>query len=137
VFDQALRDFVNVERHATRESVVLVHDTCPLDRNTAQRTRSSSFWTGDVWRFVLVLRKYRPDLRIANIAAPPAGLCLVRGLDPRSAVLAASHDAIVREFMAVDYGVLEADKAGTLALFPNEIERILALAKSPPDATPA
>jgi tetratricopeptide (TPR) repeat protein len=131
VFDQALRDFINVERHSTRESIVLVHDTYPLDRYTAERTRQSVFWTGDVWRFVLALKKYRPDLAIANIAAPPAGLCLLRGLDPESTVLAANHDAIVEEFMAVDYGVLDADKDGMLELFPNDLERILVLAMGP------
>ena len=129
-FDQALRDFINIERHATRVSTVLLHDTYPLDRFTAQRERESPFWSGDVWKLVLILKKYRPDLTVANVGAPPTGLCVVRGLDPDSRILADRHDAIVGEFMPVDYSVLGTDKAGLLNRFPNDIARVLELVSS-------
>ena len=128
VFEQALRDFINLERHATRESTLILHDTFPVSRLSAERERLCVFWSGDVWRLVLVLKKYRPELTIANVACPPTGLCIVRGLDPESTVLARNHDAIVDEFMAVDYDVLErGDRAALLNLFPNDVTRVLEL----------
>jgi hypothetical protein len=141
VFDQALRDFINAERNSTPHSTILLHDCYPLTRFTAQREQRSLFWSGDVWRLVLILKKYRPELTIANVAAFPTGLCVVRGLDPASRVLADRHDAIVEEFMAVDYGALDPDKPGLLNLYPNDSERVLGVvtldARSACGPTPA
>ena len=130
VFEQALRDFINIERCSTPQSTILLHDTYPLDRYTAQREHHSVFWSGDVWRLVLILKKYRPDLTVANVASSPTGLCIVRSLDPQSRVLAESHDSIVEEYLAVDYSVLDADKPGLLNLYPNDVERVLGLVTS-------
>ncbi|HUP94753.1 MAG TPA: class I SAM-dependent methyltransferase [Burkholderiales bacterium] len=126
-FDQALRDFINVERHSTRGTAILLHDTYPLTRHTAERVRRTTFWSGDVWKLVLILKNYRPDLTVSNVAAAPSGLCVVSRLDPESRVLEEKFDAIVAEFMAVDYGVLDANKPGMLNLYPNELERVLSL----------
>ncbi len=126
-FEFALRDFVAIERCCSPQSTVLVHDCYPLDLRTAARERTTQFWSGDIWRLVLALKKYRRDLAIHTIAAPPTGLALIRRLDPGSRVLAARLDEIAAEFLATDYGVLDADKAGTLNLFPNDWEQIKAL----------
>jgi hypothetical protein len=123
-FEFALRDFINVERNCTPQSTILFHDAYPLDRATASRDRRTNFWSGDTWRLVLALRKYRPGLRVYNVATAPTGLGIVRGLDPDSRVLSERFEDIVREFMALDYSVLDADKPGTLAAFPNDWERI-------------
>ncbi|MDB5902690.1 MAG: hypothetical protein JWM26_1568, partial [Betaproteobacteria bacterium] len=127
LFEQALRDFINVERHAGPQSAVLLHDTYPLTRLTAERERRSAFWSGDVWRLVLVLKKYRSDLTFRNVAASPTGLGIVRGLDPDSRVLENNFDAIVDELLAVDYSMVDTDKAGTLGLTPNDPEALLRL----------
>jgi len=124
LFEFALRDFINLERNSAAGSTILLDDCYPLDRRSAERTRVTHFWTGDVWRVVLALKKYRPDLRIHTIAAAPTGLCVIRGLDPASRVLANSYDAVVREFLALDYNVIEADKAASVNLFANDWERI-------------
>ncbi len=124
LFEYALRDFMNLERHCTAGSTILFDDCIPLSRRTAERTRATHFWTGDVWRVVGALKKYRPDLRIHTIAAAPTGLCVVRGLDPASRVLSDSYDAILKEFLALDYAVIEADKAAFVNRFPNDWERI-------------
>lgn len=126
-FDQALRDFINVERHSTRQAAIVLHDTYPLTRDTAERVRRTTFWTGDVWKLVLILKKYRPDLAVSNVATAPSGLCVVSRLDPDSHVLEQKLDAVVAEFMSVDYGVLDADKPGKLNLYPNDVERVLEL----------
>src|SRR3977135_1709349 len=83
-FEFALRDLINIERHCTSRSTVLIHDCYPLSRHTAERERRTSFWSGDIWRLILLLRKYRPDLRVKVIGTAPTGLGVVRGLDPGS-----------------------------------------------------
>lgn len=127
LFEFALRDFINLERNAAPDGTILIHDCYPLDRATAERERRTHLWSGDVWRLILVLRKYRPDLSVHTLAFAPTGLGMVRGLDPQSRLLADNYDAIVAEFLALDYSVLDDDKAGALALFPNDWERIRGL----------
>ena len=126
-FEFALRDFINVEKLCTPQSTILIHDCYPLDRATAERERRTHFWSGDIWRTLLALRKYRPDLVVHTIAAPPTGLGIVRGLDPGSRVLQENLDEIVSEYLALDYSVLDTDKAGMLALYPNDWEKIKAI----------
>jgi len=65
-FEFALRDFINIEKHCTSRSTILIHEvlTDPWSRHTAERERRTGFWSGDIWRLVLLLRKYRPDLGV-------------------------------------------------------------------------
>jgi len=126
-FEFALRDFINIEKHCTPRSTILIHDCYPLSRHTAERERRTSFWSGDIWRLILLLRKYRPDLSVKVIGTAPTGLGVVRSLDPGSRVLQEKYDAIVEEFLALDYSVLEADKPGMLALYPNDWEKVKAI----------
>ena len=127
LFEYALRDFINIERCASPNGAVLIHDCYPLDRASAERERHAQFWSGDIWRMILVLKKYRPDLRVCTLALAPTGLGLVRRLDPHSTVLADRYDAIVAEFKALDYAVLEQDKPGMLGLFPNNWDHMIGL----------
>jgi len=130
-FEYALRDFINLERLCGPDSTILIHDCFPYNRVTAERERLLVFWSGDVWRLVVLLKKYRPDLDIHTIATPPTGLCMVRRLDPASRVLQDNLDRICAEFLALDYGFLEKDRAAELNLFPNDWEKILALVSGP------
>jgi tetratricopeptide (TPR) repeat protein len=130
-FEFALRDFINIERHCSRESVILIHDCYPIDRASAERERNTGFWSGDIWRLVLLLRKYRPDLEVRTIAAMPTGLAMVTQLDPGSRVLPDRLDALTAEYLALDYAHLEGDKEGMLNLFPNEWEKIRAILPAP------
>ncbi|HVQ61737.1 MAG TPA: class I SAM-dependent methyltransferase [Burkholderiales bacterium] len=123
-FEYALRDFINIEKRSSPRSTILIHDCYPLNRLTAERERRTLFWSGDVWRLVLLLRKHRPDLSVNVIATAPTGLCVVRRLDPDSRVLQDNYEGIVGEYLALDYAVLDADKAGMLARFPNDWEKI-------------
>jgi hypothetical protein len=126
-FEFALRDLAAVERLSGPGSTILLHDCYPLNRRTAERSRSSVFWSGDCWRLILALKKYRRDLAINTIATAPTGLAVVRNLDPGSSVLSARMNEIVAEFLAVDYDVLESDKPGMLNLFANDVARIKAM----------
>lgn len=126
-FEYALRDFYNLERYCTRDSTILIDDCYPLNRETAERDRRREFWSGDIWRLVLLLKKYRPQLAIHIVATPPCGLTIVRGLDPDSRFLREHHDRLCQEFLAVDYAFLEDDMAGKLNLFPNDWGKVRAL----------
>jgi hypothetical protein len=119
-FEFALRDFMNLERLCTPESTILIHDGFPHDRKTAERKRHLNFWSGDVWRLIVLLKKYRPDLAIHTIAAPPTGLAIVRRLDPASRFIGANLQRLCDEFLALDYSYLEKNRAGKLNLFPND-----------------
>ncbi len=126
-FEFALRDFANLERFCTRDSTILIDDCYPLNRETAERDRRRTFWSGDIWRLILLLKKYRPDLAIHIVATAPTGLAVVRRLDPDSRFLREHHDRLCREFLAVDYAFLEDDMAGKLNLFPNDWGKVRAL----------
>ena len=123
-FEFALRDFMNLERLSTAQSTILVHDCFPHDRRTAQRERLWGFWSGDIWRLIVLLKKYRADLSIHTIAAPPTGLAVVRNLDPSSRFIADNLGRLCAEFMALDYSYLDKDRAAKLNLFPNDWEQI-------------
>jgi len=98
LFEQALRDFIHVERRCAPDSVVLFHDCLPLDAATASRQRRTGFWTGDVWKIVPILQNRRPDLTVFLVPAYPTGLLVVTRLDPSSDRLERDLDAIVAEW---------------------------------------
>lgn len=99
LYEQALKDFINLERYCGPRSVILFHDTVPLDEPTQTRARDTTFHTGDVWKVVPCLKHYRPDLDVFTIATPWTGLTVVTGLDPASRVLADRYDEAVARFI--------------------------------------
>lgn len=129
-FDFALRDLANIERLSRPDTVVFIHDCWPLDRKTAERERCTHFWSGDVWRLIVLLKKYRPDLGVHTIGAPPTGLGMVLNLDPDSRLLAGNHDRLVEEYLALDYSFIEASKKEKLGFVPNDWPVIQALLDS-------
>jgi hypothetical protein len=129
-FEFALRDFMNVERVCHPGSVIFVHDCYPLDEPSSQREQTPNFWSGDVWRLLVLLLKYRPDLSIHTLAAGPTGLGLIMNADPGSRIIADRYQQLVEEGMRLNYGMLEADKAGALRLFPNDWNQIRTLIDS-------
>jgi hypothetical protein len=116
----ALRDFINVEKYCSADSIILIHDVYPIDATSAARERASLFWSGDIWRLILILKKYRPDLTVNVIAARPTGLAIVQNLDPHSGVLAERQHEIIDEFLALDISVLDGRKDDMLNRFPND-----------------
>jgi len=126
-FEFALRDFANLERYCTPESTILIHDCYPLDRESAGRVPRSVNWSGDIWRLIVLLKKYRSDLSINVIGTPPTGLGVVQNLDPGSRYLLENHDRLCEEFLALEYSYLDEDMPKKLNLFPNEWEKIQAL----------
>jgi hypothetical protein len=127
LFEFALRDFMHLERVCSPQSTILVHDCFPHDRRTAQRERQAAFWTGDVWRLIVLLKRHRPDLSVHTVAAPPSGLAIVRKLDPASTLIADNYERLRGELMSLDYGYLEKGRADKLNLFPNDWRQVAAL----------
>lgn len=117
-FEQVLRDFINLEKYAGPDSLILIHDCLPLDRRTASRTRTTQFWSGDVWKIVPCLKRERPDLSLFTIPAYPTGLCLVGGLDPGSELLGKNYELIVNRYLALEYDAI-GDKAEYFSLLAN------------------
>jgi hypothetical protein len=126
-FEYALRDFAHLESLADRDSVVLVHDCYPIDERSAARERRTAFWTGDVWRLVVLLKRHRPDLIVRTIATAPTGLALITGLDPASRTLGERLPELIAEGLTIEYSAIAQDKAQALNLFPNDWGRLRAL----------
>ena len=110
-FEFLLRDFINTEGVAHRNSLVLLHDCMPANARMAERTmrlvdgedgRTRFGWAGDVWKMVAVLHEYRPDLLVRVLDCPPTGLVAVSGLDPTSTVLRANYHAILERYAGLD-----------------------------------
>lgn len=104
LFEFLLRDFIGVERGALPGAVVTMRDVVPLNGLMALRDwdfTKTTAWTGDVWKLLPILRKYRPDLRVKVLDCAPTGLALVHGLDPQSEVLSQNYDAILVKWMNV------------------------------------
>jgi hypothetical protein len=130
LFEFALRDFINLERYCARTSTCLVHDCYPLDERTSARERVTEFWTGDVWKLVLCLKKYRPDLDVHTVAAAPTGLTTIRRLDPKSHILQDRLESICAEFAPLPYSAVHADKRGQLNLVANNWLTVKSLLKT-------
>jgi hypothetical protein len=105
----ALRDFINVERHASWSSAIVFDDILPRTPDEAARERHTRAWTGDVYKILDILARHRPDLICMRLGTEPTGLLLVLGLDPRNRVLADNYDAIVREAVVADPQHVPAD----------------------------
>jgi len=103
LFEQVLRDFVNLEKHTDSRTLILLHDCLPLDEVTASRERTTDFYCGDVWKAALALRRRRPDLDMITVRTPPSGLCLVRGLDAGNEGLEQELPEIVTEYRDLDF----------------------------------
>lgn len=116
-FEALLRDFINTEKSCHNKSTIMLHDCVPVNERMAERefryvedenpfTRGG--WTGDVWRLMPILQKYRPDLRVMLFDCPPTGLIVCTGLNPHSRVLSDNYANIVGEFSDLslsDYGI--------------------------------
>ena len=102
LFEYALRDFMNVERHSHAGTVVVFDDMLPSADRDADRARHRGFWAGDVFKIIPVLHRYRPDLRLIPVSTSPTGVLMVIGLDPQNTVLNENYDQIVSEFVVDD-----------------------------------
>ena len=120
LYEQALRDFIHLEQHCGPSSVILFHDTVPVDQSTQSRTCETAFYTGDVWKTILCLKHYRSDLDIFTIATSPTGLTVVTGLDPTSRVLTDGYEEAVARFISTSFSAVECTLETMLNVVPND-----------------
>ncbi|WP_019144454.1 class I SAM-dependent methyltransferase [Aeromicrobium massiliense] len=141
LFEYALRDFMNTERHSRPGSMIVFDDILPRNVDEAARDRHTGAWTGDVYPVLETLARYRPDILTVCVDTQPTGLLLVMGLDPSSTVLADNYDAIMRELRHADPQPVPAELMDRT--FVQAPERVLAsplldeLAASADDVDPA
>ena len=103
LFEQVLRDFVNLERHSDGRTTLLLHDCIPFNAETASRERTTDFYSGDVWKAALALRRLRPELKMVTVPTAPTGLCLVSGLDSGKRELEEELPEIERSYRDLDF----------------------------------
>jgi hypothetical protein len=97
LFEFALRDFINFETCAAAGAIVAVDDVFPNHSAQAERERRTRVWTGDVWRLLPALRRYRPDLQLIALDTHPTGLLLIANLDRKVTTLLKNYERIVDE----------------------------------------
>jgi hypothetical protein len=102
LFEFALRDFMNVERHVAWTSVIVFDDVLPRDVDEAARDRHTKMWAGDVYKVGLVLREHRPDLVVLPMNTAPTGLLVVLGADPTNEALRSAYDGLLERWVTPD-----------------------------------
>ncbi|MFJ2606218.1 class I SAM-dependent methyltransferase [Streptomyces sp. NPDC087425] len=102
LFEYALRDFINVEKHTDWTGVIVLDDMLPRTVDEAARDRHTTAWTGDVYKLAEILTRYRPDLVTVLVDTRPTGQLVVFGADPRNTVLSDRYDEILAEFQVPD-----------------------------------
>jgi hypothetical protein len=108
-FEFLLRDLIGAESACHSRSLILLHDCVPLNPRMALRKwlpggpaekETAGFWTGDVWKLLPILRKYRPELRIHVLDCPPTGLVAITHVDSTSRILADAYYEIIDQHAA-------------------------------------
>lgn len=121
LFEYALRDFINIEKLSHSKTIITLHDCIPSDAYTSSRDFHEGSWTGDVFKIILVLKKYRPDLKIYNFN----DLCVVTNVDPLNNSLQENYDHIVNEYINLTYDDIADNKEELLSIInksPQEIK---------------
>ncbi|WP_206659556.1 class I SAM-dependent methyltransferase, partial [Hansschlegelia zhihuaiae] len=122
LFEYLLRDFIGAERYCSSRSVVALHDCLPPQAVWAERKPQTVGWTGDVWKVVLAIREFRPDIRITCLDCPPTGLVLCTGLDSSSTILRDNYETVLDRFSSMHlspdmhelYGAIEITSTDSL-----------------------
>lgn len=121
--EQWLRNFIAVEAACRPTSCVILPDCLPLNPRMAERSFRvdesepawmRGFWTGDVWKLLPILHRYRPDLRIFTLDCSPCGLVCCSNLDPQSGKLAQVAAQALDEMEAVDLAGYGLERLWTL-----------------------
>jgi hypothetical protein len=120
LFEYALRDFINVEAYTDWSSVVVFDDQLPRNVDEAARNRHTGAWTGDVYKMIPALQRYRPDLRLAVVNTRPTGMLVVFGTDPSNRVLRERYSEILDRYLIRDPQQLPAELVERTCAIPPE-----------------
>jgi SAM-dependent methyltransferase len=97
--EDALRDFINVQRIMAPGGVIALDDVLPYDPAIAGRVPLPGDWAGDVWRLRHAL-PYQPNLVFTLVDVDPTGLLVVQNLDPSSTTLDVHYDRLAETWQA-------------------------------------
>lgn len=100
LFEDALRDFINIEMHSHEGTVVVFDDVLPLTQEMTSRIMVPGHWTGDVWKVSRILHSYRPDLHCLLVDTEPTGTMIVSNLQAKDPVLPMVYSQILDEYLA-------------------------------------
>lgn len=100
LFEFALRDFINIERHSHPRTVAALDDVLPYEQSVASRFPRRGDWTGDVWKLLPILAEYRSGLDLTLVDTMPCGTLIVTGLDKTDTVLRDHYGEIVAKWSA-------------------------------------
>lgn len=78
-YEQALRDFLNIERYCHERSIIVMDDVLPRNWGEASREMCPGDWTGDVWKASEAIVQWRPELRTFYVDTQPTGTLLAYG----------------------------------------------------------
>lgn len=100
LFEDTLRDFMNVESYANRNTVVVFDDVLPYNATIGMRHQPPGDWCGDVWKVAEILDAYRPDVELMLVDSWPVGALVVWNLDMDGLYsgLADNWDAIMEDW---------------------------------------
>lgn len=98
LFEFALRDFINIEKYSSPESIVIIDDIFPNHAMQANRKRETQVWTGDVWKLAECLINERPDLMLTFLDCRPTGLLIISGLNRKDTSLTSKYNPLVRKY---------------------------------------
>ncbi|NNE56513.1 MAG: glycosyltransferase [Hellea sp.] len=131
--EYVVRDFINVEKYCKPGSVIMFDDVLPEQMEMAERDRRFNAWTGDVYKIVPILRKYRPDLEVGVfhtfIGQYRKGLAVVKNPDPNSTVLEENYKDIERGIFEEDYAIDSIEHLDTMMQISSysEFEKFIAI----------
>ena len=122
-FEQVLKDFINVERYADSNTVVLIHDCLPVASILATPVPETSLWCGDVWKIIPCLMQTRPDLRVSVIPTQPSGLAMVTNLNRDSTSIKDNLNQIIADYsgLALKYEYLDMSENALSSVIPGVI----------------
>jgi predicted O-methyltransferase YrrM len=104
--EYALRDLINVERHTSPASVIVIDDMLPRTVAEADRDRGAirqrGAWAGDVYKLTESARRLRPDLVWLEVDTQPTGTVVVLVPDRDATGLSAAYDDLVEEYVVAD-----------------------------------
>ncbi len=121
--EYALRDFINLEKNASACSVVLVDDILPDDIRWTERVRTRNEWTGDVYKLILILKEYRPDLEITAFDVQMKGLASIANLNPTCTILVNNYEKILADIQNGKYDISTRDELAS-ALEPHSCDTL-------------
>jgi predicted O-methyltransferase YrrM len=123
-FEEVLHDFAQLEQYAAHNAMIVVHDTLPLDAQTCAPVRRTTFYSGDGWKLLAVLRDIRPELRVRTIPTFPTGLTLIDKLQPLSGTLRRRYDALVARYAKLTWNDYLNEHEAKLTLVPNHFDAV-------------